>query len=1851
MFMVIVFISQVVFPTAALALTGGPSQPEVQSFEPVGTSEMVDLFSGDFNYNIPLMDVDGYPVNISYHSGVTMDQEASWVGLGWNINPGVINRTMRGLPDDFNGDQVTKEYNMKPNETFGLDYGGSVELFGNEILKIGAQFSIGIKYNNYTGINAQQNLTLSLSAGAEGKTPLSASLGITSSSDDGLTIQPSVGISTRIAKTDAGSVNLGLHLGTTYNSRQGLKALTISVSPSTNIRYGTCNRNFANNMSQYSLKGPSATFDFGMPTYTPQVNMSMTNFSVAGHFNLGLSLIGLFPSEMFAGYYSNQRLAQTSVTSRAYGYYNADEGANYDDVLMDFNREHDSPFNASTPALPLTNFTFDMLSVSGQGVGGSYRPFRSDLGYVFDNHNSTSSNGLQLAVELGWAPDFIHFGIDLGQTTVVSESGKWTSDNDAITNLNYKSQTNNPSYEKFYFKEANEKSVDSDPAFLTNAGGLAAERIDLKSGGAFFVKASSKYKSGKSVSPTNYRSSRDKRNQAISYLTRGEIDNKLGLDSTTTMNLSTGAQSYHLGEITSLGTDGRRYVYGIAAYNQLQEETTFAVGSTSIITEANPPSPPSCGTTGLVPYSSGDNSLGNTKGVDNYFSNIKMPPYAHAYMLTAVLSTDYVDSDIKKGPSEGDYGSWTKFYYKKVDNYKWRVPAEENKANYNEGMKNTFTDDKASYIYGEKELWYLDKVETKNYIATFSTAPREDGLGVKGRDGGIDGTDTTNAQRYLKQISLYTKPNYKAHLQNTSIPLVPIKQVFFDYDYSLCPGVPNNKTSGKGKLTLKGIYFSYQGSFKARLSPYQFHYNSLNPGYDITAYDRWGNYKPNNCGGLNNSEYPYINQNSQTDADQNTSAWSLTDIILPSGGTINVKYESDDYGYVQDKAVMQMCLVDHTIDPTTGNPNNQTLDNNGRLVFDLPLDPITHVPISTHIQDYISGISNLYFRFLMNLNDPTDNEYVSGYAQIDAPNCTTTVTQGIIALKGVNLGGASVGNGFSPITKAGIQFGRINCPHKIWLQPSPAIQGNTITGAILQALYSTSFFTNIKDAILGPDFAIYNKGKGRNFIQNKAWIRLNMPKRKKFGGGARVKTIQINDDWGALTSDANQPNFNYGQEYTYTLADGSSSGVATYEPQIGGDENPWKQPVFYQDPALLLIPSDEHYVEEPFGECFFPSPSVGYSKVIVKNLQRTNLHHNATGMVVHEFYTARDFPTITDRTDLQEIRDKTDPLTLSSLFQIDVKDYMTASQGFMVELNDMHGKPRSQSVYQESQTTPITSVEYRYKQNMGNSSQLDNSVTVINKNGSIGGATIGQFFDYTSDFRESKTLTNGWSGMGNLDIWDEPIPGLFGIILPNFNNEEVKFRSASVTKVVQRFGLLEETIAKDLGSVVSTKNLAYDAETGEVLLTKTTNDFNDPVYNLTFPAHWYYSGMAAAYQNISTVFSGLSFNGGSANFANAGSYFEPGDEIELIGTTQVAWVTATTANSLTAVLKDGTPVGYSGNVKVLRSGHRNQQVTPMATLTSLTNPMGSIQYNSYQNVLQASAVEFSDIWKTFCDCIGINDVPATTNPYIEGIRGNWRNKRSNLHLTSRTLSNYDNNTNIRKDGVFTAFSPFYAFNGGKWVIDNHNWTFTSEVTEFSIYGPELENVDALGRYSSAEFRYNQSLAAAVAANAGYRDMGFDNFEDYEFSKCADNHFKFNQSQTPTIDKTQAHTGKRSVSVGITPVIMERQLVNCNAQPAPCSLTFCSKFILLTAAFSTVYKIDVLGGTAPYMFTWNIIAGNITSVTLTSGGYLSVVFPPNPITSIVQVDVTDASGCTLSRAIRFNINGGNMISIDNTVVCP
>ncbi|MES2394412.1 MAG: hypothetical protein V4549_00310 [Bacteroidota bacterium] len=1836
-YMVLCLLFQIVSPTVAFALTGGPAQPESSSFEPVGTSEMVDLFSGDYNYNIPLLDVGGYPVNISYHSGISMDQEASWVGLGWNINPGAINRSMRGLPDDFKGDKVKKEFNVKKNQTYGVNVGIGGSFAGFDVLTIG--YSIGAKYNNYTGVGFEQSANIAFTAGEKGKPSGTVGLGLHSSAD-GLDISPSVSFSAVNDKKDGADTKFGASLGGSFNSRAGLKALTLNIS----IEQGTMDK-FKKSKDDkgndvYAKTGvggfeglsnsigTGCSYSYGNPTYIPSISMPMKNLSITTSFKTGITLFTFDGTLNASGYYSEQKLATNSDEVPAYGYMYSHEGGAMDKVMLDFNREKDGAFTKNTPCLPLTNYSYDLFSVSGQGVGGMFRPFRGDLGYIFDSRANTTSDSYSLGVELG-SGNLSQGGGDITITDVNSTSGKWAENNKAAERLKFrKTVENKPLYEPYYFKEAGEKNVDSYSQLYTDIGEAQPVRIGLENLDAYEVKTKNTFVVGTdagsemNIPTTPYREERQRRNQLFSFINKEEYS-KTAIDDDLNALIYPGTiehnNSKHIAEITTTKNDGTRYVYGLPAYNIKQKEVTFSLGTATGDVS-----------TGLVDYFPGDistpadNSIGNDKGLDNYYSSTSLPPYAHSYLLTAVLSPDYVDIG-GNGLTPDDYGTYTKFSYEKTSAtgngvYNWRVPYSEDKANFNEGLKTGISDNQGNYVYGEKEIWILKKIETKNYVAVFETKNRADGFDVHDENGRIG--DNTN--KLLKKISLYSRPDYEIHISNLA-SATPIKEVHFVYDYSLCGNTLNNaghadnapyssglwtidtecelNNTNKGKLTLKQIYFTYGNSNKARLSPYSFTYSDFNPDYNMKGYDRWGNYKRDAPAGLPNSEFPYTNQEiipsgdplynggepNKTFAELFASAWTLTKVGLPSGGTIDITYESDDYAYVQDRQAMQMFNITSIGTLPGSSPTSATdktlipnLINGGAYLFFKLQTPTLVSGASTDefYNKYIKGINDLYFRFLVHING-AGYDYVSGYASgiksygyaTDASTIIgSSYTYGYIQLNNTTIEDNG-GDPVNPITKAAIQFARINTPRQAYnysfTDPDPEeVNVKDITNALADA----NMMENIIDAYEGANGALYAKGYGKDVTLNKCWVRLLSPNKKKLGGGLRVHKIKIKDDWGDMldgtdNDDNTGRTSEYGQEYTYTIEENGtsiSSGVASYEPLMGGDENPFRLPVPFKE-ELKLAADLDYFQEEPFGECFFPSATVGYSKVTVKNLQYGSVKRHATGAVVSEFYTAKDYPVIATRTPMDARPKKTGQL--SQLLKLKVRDYLTASQGFSIELNDMHGRPKATWVYAEDKTSPISGVEYKYKTKWG---KLDNGVKVINKDGSIQTAQIGVDYDFIADMREQKTeIVNAGMQLNLYAFQAGPIPVIIPPILPTFSSERTRLRTASTTKVINRFGLLEETIAYDLDSRVSTQNLAYDSETGEVVLTKTKNDFNDEMYSLNFPAHLAYDRMGPGYKNIGTVLTagdGLGYTSATGKITtNPSNILIPGDEVELITGSTIAtgrfWINEETSNDLYVIDIAGSHASVSGvtAIKIIRSGRRNQQGLPIGSFASLTNPIGNNvllpTFDESLNILNAGASEYSEEWRTFCEC-GINpNEPG--NPYIRGILGNWRAKKSYAFLSDRKQTKLNDNANIRKDGTYKFFRQFWTpQTSGNWTVPTNlaspssDWTWTSEVTEYSPYGPELENKDALNRYSAAVYGYNNTLPIAVGSNTRYRQIAFDNFEDYDFDDCAYDHFSYETKVDPTgtgidISNAQSHSGKRSIKVPAgTTVKVNKTLQKC-----------------------------------------------------------------------------------------------------------
>ena len=293
---------QIVAPTMSWALTGGPAQPEFSSFTPIGTSDMVDLSSGDMSYNIPLMDVGGYPINLAYSSGVGMDDEASWVGLGWNLSVGQINRNVRGLPDDFQGDLMTYENYMKPNVTVGASFNFTPALVGIETDGVDGNifngdddstyqpgnvtFGISAVYNNYTGFSMKPSIGATLSMGKVASVGFSAESG-----PDGLTVSPELSIHARSKTVNDRNKQLNSSVGVSMNSRQGVTHMTMGVSAQKNDVNNTAKLKQNKEKKTHGI-GTGSAIGFTDQHYTPSKRVGMTTRSITVNAALGAEIFG-----------------------------------------------------------------------------------------------------------------------------------------------------------------------------------------------------------------------------------------------------------------------------------------------------------------------------------------------------------------------------------------------------------------------------------------------------------------------------------------------------------------------------------------------------------------------------------------------------------------------------------------------------------------------------------------------------------------------------------------------------------------------------------------------------------------------------------------------------------------------------------------------------------------------------------------------------------------------------------------------------------------------------------------------------------------------------------------------------------------------------------------------------------------------------------------------------------------------------------------------------------------------------------------------------------------------------------------------------------------------------------------------------------------------------------------------------------------------------------------------------------------------------------------------------------------------------------------------------------------------
>lgn len=1768
---------------------GGPTQPEMAEFHSVNGDNMVDLFTGDFSYSIPLMDVGGYPIAIGYNSGITMDQEASWTGLGWNLNPGTITRNMRGLPDEFNGtDSLTKTQNIKPNKTIGANAGLNLEIVGldQDMLKASLSGSLGVLHNTYRGWGLEMGTGVGLRTAKAGAAGGSMNLGFNNSSQNGLTISPS--LSLRLAERDAaekGGFSGSLTVGSAFNSREGMKAVQFSAGLQKTKKDEKLNK-----MRERGGGLTSTSMSFAYPSYSPSMSLPYTNSMTTVSLKVGWEATVVHPSIFFSGYVTKQEIdpADRTLMLPAYGYLNYQNANGNPLTILDFNREKDITYREKPelPNIAVPSYTYDVFTISGEGVGGSFRGYRSDIGYIYDHKFKTKDKSNSFGVDVGFG-NIVHAGADVTYTRSFTENGPWTVGNPLASTVSF--TKGGGLVEAAYFRNPGEKTVNTKKYYDAIGGEdvivpkLLQSGPDIRSANSFIRYKDGKLKEDIPVTPASViKTERDKRTQVITYMTAKEaslvgqsayIENHLlnkfklqndcavksvnggegdqdvhgmraeyfvGTEFTNaklteridtafwfdnfaafkldgsklkddgfcvrwtgrikapvtgkyeimtdtddgvklfindsafisdwnryamnhaTVNLEAGQmydlrieyvnfmfraymkfrmvsgtdtiklqdlftpavvhetfeaipdtlinekritgmrKANHISQIEVLSPDGKRNIYGLPVYNIKQKETSFAVKNENGNAQE-----------GLVSYDHGtDNTVKNTNGNDWFFSSEETPAYPHSFLLTGIVSPDYQDLT-GNGISDDDPGNAVKFNYTKTagisDPFKWRTPYSTG-ANYNEGLKSDTRDDKGSYVYGEKEIWYLNSIESKNMVATFVLGDRKDQQPIAENGQKIAGSGQS---KRLEEINLYTKADFMKY--NTAA--TPVKTVHFEYSYELCKGYNNTSVDSiSGKLTLTRIWFTYNGNRKGRKNAYVFNYTGKNPRYDHKSFDRWGNYKDpadnpgyTSTNKITNSDCPYAVQDSAKAA-ANMAAWTLDSIVLPSGGRMKITYESDDYGFVQHTRVARMYnIAGFSLEKPT---------DMGQLTAKLYGGGNDYSYVAVNVPETVSSDKEVYTKYLSGLEGkmafrlsvkmPSD-KWGSGYEFVPAYGSLSSGEYGFLnggktiwfRVNRVNEKGEAGGD-LTPMAKAAAQFLRLNLPSKAYPGSDVGDKLDLVDGVKML----TSMADNVINTLRSFDAAVRSKGWARDIDLSRSWVRLNVPDYKKYGNGLRVKKVVIYDNWKNMTG---RKESMYGTEYEYTTLmdiDGVqkkiSSGVATYEPVLGAEENPMRVPIEYGQQGSLWAPVNMGYVETPIGESFYPGPSVGYSSVITRSINSGPKVKSRTGYQEHLYYTAYDFPTFSDYSIFNPETKKTHKPGLKNFLKINAQHYLTMSQGFKVELNDMHGKPKAEHTYAETDTAGSPASYTRYYYNVENDTnvvkKLSNTVLTMDAAGKIStDLTIGEDVEVMMDMRQSQMVTNSVAAQLNVEVITFGIPPVLGIptamLVPQ--SEENLFRSAAAMKVISKHGILDRTEVMDKGSKVVTKNLLYDGETGDVILTATQNEFGDSVYNFNYPAAWMYEGMSGAYKNVNTTLEHVYIRDGKiisgAATQTVNDFFFSGDEILTFGKNKVndddcnplaatfpnsGRIWAVDANELNGGVKniyflDENGAPYTGNdvsLKVFRSGRRNiaasaGTVTMMRSPLDLVNGKYTLNINKDKKIINASVTEYQQNWQ------------------------------------------------------------------------------------------------------------------------------------------------------------------------------------------------------------------------------------------------------------------------------------------------
>lgn len=1466
---------EILCPPLLFALTSGSVQPEFAGVGPSGSSEMVDLFTGGFSYNLPLMNVpgphgSGYPITLNYKSNMSPEEDASWVGYGWNLSPGSIMRSRNGIADDLNGTRVTYYNKSEPNITATLGFYGAAEV-GDIELSLGAQKSL--VYNNYAGWSLRSGFFASVMG--TGTLQLN-------SGDDGPSFSASLSPLNVIKKFIP----------------QSHSAL---VPPSTATKTWE--------LSPANLH----------PTKTPHLTGSITMGALGVH---GTDIWLKGESMTLNGSYSSiNSVAEESKT--CYGFMYAGN-ANANDI-MDYAVEKEKQYHMKrNQFLSIPFSTPDDFIATGSGVGGKFRLYHDKVGTFWPAYQES-----QIIIDNSQIEEILPKEAEgaVGYSGVKSNGyqklrmGGWSTPETEMYSFQ---QQNGLQDEPYYFRFDGDRggngmySRESDKP--TQAWGTG--RYDLRV-------LPSKMNGGKRQGRTSYIGFRTVEDMmrlngnGIPYLAYDK-DNSLGsarslVDRENKNWTSTEAVKYHgskpvfeksIGEFALTGVNGSQYVYGLPVYTREENDLAFGIQATTPKEYDY-----------LVRQRSDDKKIGEYRSA----------PYASAYLLTEVTTPNYVDMN-NNGPDDADLGGYTKFRYHRAYGgndkirkhteapwYQWRIPYKG--LRYQKNSVSEPRDDMGSVQRGEKEVYYMRTIETKTHIAYFVTNRTDittpNGVQISGsqsvrldacqadpnEDAAVQGTaypPTTldNKMEYLEEIRLYAK-------NEDGNPGKLLKTTHFVYDYSLMRqraagnndlnSMANSGTQERvGKLTLRYVWFESDDVVNSLISPYEFVYQyptstldpkytgvyptalappayteaEQNPEYKVWNIDGWGRYQKD--GGLRyDNAMPWSNQNPSSQFDP--AAWHLKIIRFPSGGELHVQYEQHDYAYVQNRPAMAMV-------PLTLNSS----ENKYYLNLDAAFGSVSNAQrdvLVAQINRYFASVGaqreKMHFRFryiFSNLESPCNQEDISGYANM--LECGKEGTDVYIRLgKTPSLSGFSLSH---PIAAAK----RFQSTHdKKYFAPcggATNVFGKDIydiLNILRDLIFDSTFmglFSTLPSPVLSPQ---------------QSYLRIPMPGIPKKGGGVRVKRLLTYSADGALESGDKVLS---GSEYLYETFEKQpsgeiriSSGVATNEPSQSREENALIRLINENDFFVnenVVAGDDVIQYEGMLGESLLPSPSVGYSRIVVRGITLNNTTGAVVvnpGFTVYDYLTAgamiggKAYPSVECIPTAMER--KLDPSNFLLEMLQNSEESIKLTQGYTFMKNNLHGITKAISGYGGIYTTlqnqkqdafantyVVSAQEYEYFQ------PGEELPVMYAPDRPLRMRPIGRQTSVLMEARKTSDVTYNQPWQFSVGVVKE-FPGLTGFLMPFMYNKRDNLYQHVTTKIIDNPVIVKKTRAVSDGIVSEVENMVFDATTGSPVVTYTTDGYDGLTleqssthkggyYSYSIPAHMLYNDIGQYATSAGFVF-------------------------------------------------------------------------------------------------------------------------------------------------------------------------------------------------------------------------------------------------------------------------------------------------------------------------------------------------------------------------------------------------------------